>query len=80
MPTRNVVLTEHQAALVENLVIRGRYQNASEVVRDALRLHEVSRHRVIEELRTEIAKGWDGAISAASVQDIVKQKQQAARK
>jgi len=31
MPTRNVVLTEHQAALVENLVACGRYQNASVV-------------------------------------------------
>ena len=40
MPTRNVVLTEHQAALVENLVIRGRYQNASEVLREGLRLIE----------------------------------------
>ena len=40
MPTRNVVLTEHQAARVENLVIRGRYQNASEVLREGLRLIE----------------------------------------
>ena len=40
MPTRNVVLTEHQAALVESLVACGRYQNASEVLRDGLRLIE----------------------------------------
>ncbi len=40
MPTRNVVLTEHQAALVENLVAGGRYQNASEVLREGLRLVE----------------------------------------
>jgi len=40
MPTRNVVLTEHQAALVENLVAGGRYQNASEVLREGLRLIE----------------------------------------
>jgi antitoxin ParD1/3/4 len=40
MPTRNVVLTEHQAALVENLVTCGRYQNASEVLREGLRLIE----------------------------------------
>jgi antitoxin ParD1/3/4 len=33
MPTRNVVLTDHQAALVEHLVASGRYQNASEVLR-----------------------------------------------
>ncbi len=40
MPTRNVVLTDHQAALVERLVASGRYQNASEVLRDGLRLLE----------------------------------------
>ena len=40
MPTRNVVLTEHQAALVEDLVACGRYQNASEVLREGLRLIE----------------------------------------
>lgn len=40
MPTRNVVLTDHQAALVEQLVASGRYQNASEVLREGLRLIE----------------------------------------
>ena len=40
MPTRNVVLTDHQAELVEQLVASGRYQNASEVLRDGLRLIE----------------------------------------
>ena len=38
MPTRNVVLTERQEELIENLVKSGRYQNASEVLRDGLRL------------------------------------------
>jgi antitoxin ParD1/3/4 len=40
MPTRNVVLTERQAEFVERLVSSGRYQNASEVLRDGLRLVE----------------------------------------
>jgi antitoxin ParD1/3/4 len=40
MPTRNVVLTGHQAALIERLVASGRYQNASEVLREGLRLIE----------------------------------------
>jgi antitoxin ParD1/3/4 len=40
MPTRNVVLTEHQADLIERLVSEGRYQNASEVMREGLRLIE----------------------------------------
>lgn len=40
MPTRNVVLTEHQASFVEQLVSSGRYQNASEVLREGLRMIE----------------------------------------
>jgi antitoxin ParD1/3/4 len=40
MPTRNVVLTDHQANLLEQLVTNGRYQNASEVLREGLRLLE----------------------------------------
>ncbi len=40
MPTRNVVLTEQQEILVRQLVETGRYQNASEVLRDGLRLLE----------------------------------------
>lgn len=40
MPTRNVVLTDHQATFVEQLVASGRYQNASEVLREGLRIIE----------------------------------------
>jgi antitoxin ParD1/3/4 len=40
MPTRNVVITDHQAELIEELVDSGRYQNASEVLREGLRLIE----------------------------------------
>lgn len=40
MPTRNVVLTDHQTTFVEQLVTSGRYQNASEVLREGLRLIE----------------------------------------
>jgi antitoxin ParD1/3/4 len=40
MPTRNVVLTDHQATFVDQLVASGRYQNASEVIRESLRMLE----------------------------------------
>ena len=46
MPTRNVVLTKRQEKLIETLVESGRYQNASEVLRDGLRLVE---HRETED-------------------------------
>jgi antitoxin ParD1/3/4 len=49
MPTRNVVLTEHQARFVEQLVTSGRYQNASEVLREGLRL--IERRETEDELR-----------------------------
>jgi len=38
VPTRNVVLTEQPAVMIERLVHAGRYQNASEVLRDGSRL------------------------------------------
>jgi antitoxin ParD1/3/4 len=40
MPTRNVVLTDHHEEVIDQLVKSGRYQNASEVLRDGLRLVE----------------------------------------
>ena len=40
MPTRNVVLTDHQEAFIGGLVRSGRYSNASEVLRESLRLLE----------------------------------------
>jgi len=40
MPTRNVVLTDHHEKLIADLVASGRYQNASEILRDGLRLVE----------------------------------------
>jgi antitoxin ParD1/3/4 len=46
MPTRNVVLTERQETLIEALVQSGRYQNASEIMREGLRLVE---NREVEE-------------------------------
>ena len=38
MPTRNVVITDHQSQMVDKLVATGKYQNASEVLREGLRL------------------------------------------
>lgn len=40
MPTRDVVITERQARFIEALVQSGRYQNASEVMLEGLRIIE----------------------------------------
>jgi antitoxin ParD1/3/4 len=45
MPTRNVVLTDHQEHLIASLVDSGRYQNASEILREGLRLLESREQR-----------------------------------
>ncbi|HYU13267.1 MAG TPA: type II toxin-antitoxin system ParD family antitoxin [Stellaceae bacterium] len=62
MPTRNVVVTDHQAAMIEELVKSGRYQNASEVLREGLRLLEQRdanfQTRLIA-LREAAKTGWD---------------------
>jgi len=70
----NISFTEKQEKYIAFQLKSGDYQNASEVVRDALRLHEVYRHRVIEELRAEIAKGWEGKASNRTATDIAKAK------
>src|SRR2546428_14068012 len=51
MPTRNVVITPHQAALIDELVREGSYQNASEVMRDGLRLVEARKAARDDRLR-----------------------------
>ena len=40
MPARNVSLTDHFETFIDESVSSGRYQNASEVVREGLRLLE----------------------------------------
>jgi antitoxin ParD1/3/4 len=60
MPTRNVVLTNYQASFVERLVSTGRYQNASEVLREGLRMveqREAEDASRLEALRTAVKVG-----------------------
>lgn len=70
----NISLTKKQEAYIANQLESGDFQNASELVRDALRLHEVYRHRVINDLKAEIEKGWSGATSKRLVTDIINDK------
>lgn len=61
MPTCNVVLSEQQHDFVEALVQSGRYQNASEVLCEGLRLIE-QRERLeaatLKARREAADKGW----------------------
>ena len=60
MPTRNVVLTDSQAKFVEQMVAGGHYQNASEVLREGLRLvqtREAEQAAKLVALREAVAVG-----------------------
>ena len=73
----NISFTDKQQQYITNQVQSGDYQNASGVVRDVLRLHQIYRARIIDELKEEIAKGWDGPTSSRKVSDIIRAKQKA---
>ena len=60
MPTRNVSLTREQDAFIAKVVEAGEYQNASEAMRDALRVLQQRRREDslrLAALRAEIAAG-----------------------
>ena len=62
MPTRNINLTDHLNSFVERQVASGRYSNASEIVRDALRLleeQEQERQAKLKVLRQSAKQGFD---------------------
>lgn len=69
----NVSLTEKQRKYIDDKVKSGDYKNASEVVREALRGHELYQIK-LENLRAEIQKGWDSGTSKRTVQDILEAK------
>ena len=58
----NVNLTPELEQLVHRKVKTGRYNSASEVVREALRLleeHDQIRRVRLEEMRRKVQEGWD---------------------
>ena len=62
MPTKNISLTEHYSAFVEQLIASGRYKNASEVLRARLRLLEQTTTEEQEKLallRNLATEGFD---------------------
>ena len=79
MPTRNISLTPEQDAFIERAVRSGDYQNASEAVRDALRLLQQRRREDalrLKALRRQIDAGIDALrrgefteVAAADLED-----------
>jgi len=70
----NISFTEKQEKYIASQLQSGDFKNASEVVRDALRLHQIYKHRIIDELRAEISKGWSGETSSRSPSQIAQDK------
>jgi antitoxin ParD1/3/4 len=63
MPTRNVSLTDELDSYVEQSVKSGHYDNASEVIRAAIRAlkqADLEDQAKVEALRTAIADGLEG--------------------
>ena len=62
MPTRNISLTREQDAFVDEMVDSGDYQNASEAIRDALRVLQQRRREdklKLQALRAQLKLGVD---------------------
>ena len=62
MPTRNVTLTDHFDRFIESGISSGRFSNASEVVRESLRLleqREQEDNARLEWLRGAAREGFD---------------------
>lgn len=71
MPTRNINLTAEQDAFVEEVVRLGKYQNASEAVRDAVRGLQQrlqSDDLKLQLLRTHLQAGLDALDRGASTE------------
>ena len=70
MPARNVNLTDHFVKFVDVNVTSGRFQNASEVVREGLRLLERQQQEdelKLEALRQAVALGLEDAANGRTV-------------
>ena len=71
----NISFTKKQESYITEQVSSGDYQNNSEVVREALRLHSLYREKVIQDLRKEIELGWEGPESEMSMDEIIKSRE-----
>ena len=62
MSTRNVVLTDYHDKVIDRLVKSGKYQNASEVIREGVRLvhdREKAQAAKLKALREAAQKGFE---------------------
>ena len=75
----NISLAEKERKYILKHLLSGNFKSASEVVQDALYLHELYSNSGLRKLREEIAKGWDSPTSERSLQDVIDAKTQASK-
>ena len=69
----NVSFTDQQEEYIVSLVESGDYKNASDAVREAIQFHK-KYHKMFEELRAEIEKGFVGRPSKRNIKSIISTK------
>ncbi len=67
----NISFTDKQEQYIRDLVASGNYKNASEVVREAIRLHGEEQERKLAWLQSEIQKGIDSPKSEFSMEAFI---------
>ena len=75
MTTRNVVLTDHQNEVIDGIVRKGRYQNASEAIRAGVRLlekEETALEALRDHLSESIAQAERGEFAEGSGEEVIK--------
>jgi antitoxin ParD1/3/4 len=79
--TRNIALTAHFDQFVQEKVDSGRFQSASEVVREGLRLMEqaeIEREALLADLRSDIRQGYQQLKRGQTVDPLLVMKEIAA--
>ena len=71
----NISFTEKQEKYIRDKVKSGDFQNASEVVRNALRMVATYEERMVSELKAAIDLGWDDAGTSSTATDIAKEQE-----
>ena len=69
----NISFTEKQEKYIRDKVKSGDFQNASEVVRNALRMVKTHEEKMISELRSAIEKGWNDEGTNYTATDIARE-------
>jgi antitoxin ParD1/3/4 len=83
MTSRNISLTDHHDTLIDTKVQSGEYANASEVVREGLRLIEERDRELaarVEGIRTRVAVGLEQAERGEFVEGTVDEIRERVRK